>query len=162
MRKASISAIGVSVAVLALSVASGLAGIGPRLNGTFQMTATIQNNDIGIPPGTETTDVYTFRSSCGGTGGCAKVTLTRKSGTRNLKSTLTRKAPGVYKGTEGPAPYVCVDPIGAKGQFTGDHKITVTKAKKGKAKKIAGKLVIHITGCSETIEEVSLRGRLTQ
>jgi len=38
----------------------------------------------------------------------------------------------------------------------------VTKSKKGLAKKVSGKTVIHITGCTETIEEVTLRGKLTQ
>jgi hypothetical protein len=147
--------------LLALAVASlGAAGSGPRLNGTFEMTGKVGDNDIGVPVGTETTDTYVFKSTCGGTGGCAKVTLTRKSGNRNVKSTLSRKAPGVYKGVEGPAPYVCVDPIGTKGQFTGSHKVTVTKAKKGKATKISDQLVIHITGCNETFEEGTMKGSL--
>ncbi|MFL5901479.1 MAG: hypothetical protein ACJ75S_09830 [Solirubrobacterales bacterium] len=103
-----------------------------------------------------------FKSTCGGKGGCAKVGLTRESGGRDVKSTLHKTAPGVYKGNEGPEPYICVNPIGAKGEFTGEHKITVTKSQKGRAKKISGKTVIHLTGCTETIEEVSLRGKLTQ
>ena len=147
--------------LLALTAASlGVAGGGPRLNGTFEMTGKVGDNDIGVPIGTATTDTYVFKSTCGGTGGCPKVSLTRKSGNRNLKSTLSRKAPGVYKGVEGPAPYVCVDPIGIKGQFTGSHKITVTKARKGKATKIADQLVIHITGCTETFEEGTMKGSL--
>jgi hypothetical protein len=161
MRKAMIT-VGITSLLVLVAATGGMEGSGPRLNGTFQVTATILGNDIGIPAGTETTDVYVFKSTCGGTGGCAKVGLTRKSGNRNVKSTLSRSAPGVYKGTEGPEPYTCVSPIGNKGQFTGDHKITVTKAKNGKAKKITGKLVIHITGCDETVEEASLRGKLTQ
>jgi hypothetical protein len=154
------------VAIGALALAAAVAGAvqaasGPRLNGSFTMTVTILGNDIGIPPGSVTTDVYVFKSTCP-KGGCAKVGLTRESGDRHVKSTLNRTAPGVYKGIEGPEPYVCVTPIGAKGEFTGEHKITVTKSQKGKAKKISGKTVIHITGCTETIEEVSLRGKLTQ
>ena len=160
MRKAMFTAVAMSV--LVLSAASSLAGSGPRLNGKFEMTGKVGANDIGIPVGTETSDVYTFKSTCGGTGGCAKVALTRKSGGRNIKSTLKKKAPGVYKGVEGPAPYVCVDPIGTKGQFTGKHKVTVTKAKKGKATKIADKLVIHITGCNETFEEGTMKGTLAR
>ena len=38
----------------------------------------------------------------------------------------------------------------------------MTKAKKGLAKKISVKTVIHITGCTETIEEASLMGKLAQ
>src|SRR3954453_20191247 len=129
-------------------------GPGPRLDGSFRMTATIMGNDIGIEPGAVTTDVYVFKSTCGGKGGCAKVGLRRESGDRDVKSTLHRTAPGVYKGTEGPEPYTCIKPLGDPGQFTGDHKITVTKSKNGRARKVTGRLVIHITGCSETYEEV--------
>jgi len=152
----------VVAALLTVAVASALAkGAPPRLDGKFRVTATIGANDIGIPAGTVTTDEYVFKSTCP-KGACAKVKLTRKSGGRNVKSTLKKTAPGVYKGTEGPEPYVCVNPIGKKGEFTGDHKITVTKkAKDGLAKKISGKLVIHITGCVETIEEVKLTGKLS-
>jgi hypothetical protein len=155
----------VSFAV-ALALAAGVAVLaqaasGPRLNGSFKVTATILSNDIGIPPGSVTSDVYVFKSTCR-KGSCAKVGLTRESGGRDVKSTLHRTAPGVYKGNEGPEPYVCVNPIGAKGEFTGEHKIKVTKSRKGRATKISGKTVIHISGCVETIEEVTLRGKLTQ
>jgi hypothetical protein len=161
MRKPIAVAVGTAL-VLVVMAATVQAGKGPRLNGSFRMTATILSNDIGIPPGTETTDVYAFKSTCGGKGSCAKVGLTREAGGRNIKSTLQRTSPTVYKGIEGPAPYICVKPIGTPGTFTGEHKVTVTKAVKGKATKISGKLVIHINGCTETIEEVSLRGKLTQ
>jgi hypothetical protein len=157
MRKATIVAAGMSVLML-LGAAASPAGSGPRLNGTFQVTGSVVDNDIGIPAGSEINDVFVFKSSCGGTGGCAKVALTRKSGGRNVKSTLTRKAPGVYKGTEGPEPYVCVDPIGTAGKFTGDDTVTITKAKNGIAKKISGKLVSHLAGCEETFEEVTFQG----
>ncbi len=152
--------------VVALVLAAGVAVLaqaasGPRLNGSFKVTATILSNDIGIPPGSVTSDVYVFKSTCR-KGSCAKVGLTRESGGRDVKSTLHRTAPGVYKGNEGPEPYVCVNPIGAKGEFTGEHKIKVTKSRKGRVTKISGKTVIHISGCTETIEEVTLRGKLTQ
>jgi len=152
--------------VVVLVFAAGVAVLaqaasGPRLNGSFKVTATILSNDIGIPPGSVTSDVYVFKSACR-KGSCAKVGLTRESGGRDVKSTLHRTAPGVYKGNEGPEPYVCVNPIGTKGEFTGEHKIKVTKARKGRATKISGKTVIHISGCIETIEEVTLRGKLTQ
>jgi hypothetical protein len=161
MRKLTLAAVGGALLLIAV-VSSGVASGGPRLDGSFKVTATILNNDIGIPSGTVTSDVYAFKSTCGGSGGCAKVKLTRSSGGRNVKSTLRRTAPGVYEGTEGPELYTCVKPLGAAGQFTGEHKITVTKAKNGLAKKISGKTVIHITGCTETIEEVALKGKLSQ
>ncbi|MEK6252311.1 MAG: hypothetical protein AABM43_10280 [Actinomycetota bacterium] len=123
------------------------------------MTATIQGNDIGIPPGTNTTDAYKFKSTCG-SGACSRVGLIRKSGGRNVKSTLHKTAPGVYKGTEGPEPYTCVTPRDAPGQFTGDHKIKVTKSADGLAKKISERTQIHITDCTETFENVSLKGKL--
>lgn len=161
MRKLTIAA--AAAALLLVAFASTVeAGKGPRLNGSFKVTATILRNDIGIPEGSVTSDTYVFKSTCGGTGACSKVGLTRESGDRNVKSTLKKTAPSVYKGNEGPEPYTCVKPIGAPGEFTGEHKITVTKSKNGKATKITGKTVIHITGCTETIEEVSLRGKLTQ
>jgi hypothetical protein len=140
-------------------VAVAMAGGGPRLNGTFDAAVTIQGNDIGIPAGTKTTDTYVFKSTCK-SGACAKVKLTRKAGGRNVKSTLKKTAPGVYKGTEGPEPYTCVKPLGAPGQFTGDHTIKVTKAKNGLATKISGTTAIHITGCTETYENVALKGKL--
>ena len=161
MRKLTIAVVAGAVLLVA-AAASGKGNAGPRLDGSFRMGATILSNDIGIPPGTVTADTYVFKSACGGKAGCAKVGLTRESGERDVKSTLTRTAPGVYKGNEGPEPYVCVKPIGTPGQFTGEHKITVTKAKDGRATKVSGKLVIHITGCTETIEEVSLKGKLVQ
>jgi hypothetical protein len=160
MRRLPIATIGV-LALVAAVAAVVQAASGPRLNGSFRVTATILSNDIGIPPGSVTTDVYVFKSTCG-KGGCAKVGLIRESGGRDIKSTLHKTAPGVYKGNEGPEPYICVNPIGAKGEFTGEHKITVTKSRKGLAKKISGKTAIHITGCTETVEEVTLKGKLTQ
>jgi hypothetical protein len=161
MRKLLIATIGVLVLVAA-AVAVVQAASGPRLNGSFRLTATILSNDIGIPPGSVTTDAYVFKSTCGGKGGCSKVGLARESGGRDIKSTLHKTAPGVYKGNEGPEPYICVNPIGDKGEFTGEHKVTVTKSQKGLARKISVKTVIHITGCTETIEEVRLKGKLTQ
>ena len=151
----------VLAALFVVAVASALAkGAPPRLDGTFAVIGTIKGNDIGIAPGTLGADVYKFKSTCG-KGSCAKVKLTRKAGGREIKSTLHKTAPGVYEGTEGPAPYVCVNPLGGKGEFTGDHKIKVTrKSKAGLAKKISGTTVIHITGCTETFEEVSLQGKL--
>jgi hypothetical protein len=160
MRRTWIAVVGALALVVAASAVVQAAS-GPRLDGSFRVTATILSNDIGIPPGSVTADTYVFKSTCP-KGPCAKVGLTRESGGRDVKSTLHKAAPGVYKGNEGPEPYVCVNPIGDKGQFTGEHKITVTKASKGLAKKITGKTVIHISGCVETIEEVSLRGKLTQ
>jgi len=160
MRKLMVAAVGATLLLAAVASAKQASG-GPRLDGSFRMTATILSNDIGIPPGTVTTDVYVFKSTCK-SGGCGSVGLTRESGGRDVKSTLKKQSPGVYKGNEGPEPYVCVKPLGEKGQFTGEHKITVTKTKNGRAQKVSGKTVIHITGCTETIEEVSLRGKLTQ
>ena len=111
-----------------------------------------------------TTETYTFKAPCG-QGACSKVGLTRAYGGKNLKSTLRRTGSGVYKGTEGPEPYVCLNPIGTPGKFTGEHTVKVVPVKlpNGKpsptAKKITDKLVIQFTGCKETIEEVSLTGK---
>jgi hypothetical protein len=157
MRKSIAAAAGVILLVVAM-VGVGQAAGGPRLSGSFNVTMTIGGNDIGIPPGTVGTDVYTFKSTCGA-GACSKVTLTRKSGGRNFKSTLKKTALGLYKGTEGPFAYTCVKPLGAPGQFTADHKVKVTKSENGLAKKISGEIKIHITGCTETFENGTLSGK---
>jgi hypothetical protein len=157
MRKLTVVATGVALLAVA-TTGLAQAGSGPRLNGSFNVTGTVEGNDIGVPAGTITTETYVFKSTCG-SGGCAKVALTRKSAGRTVKSTLKRTAPGVYKGTEGPSPYTCVKPLGSPGQFTADHKITVTKAKKGLATKIAGEIKVHITGCTETFENAKLTGK---
>jgi hypothetical protein len=158
MQKLTIGVAGAALLLVAMAGAVAANG-GPRLEGKFNVTATIQGNDIGIAPGTKTTDVYTFKSTCG-SGACAKVKLTRKSGTRNVKSTLHQTAPGTYEGTEGPQPYTCVTPLGTPGQFTADHKIKVTKSQNGLAKNISGTTEVHITGCTETFEKVKLTGKL--
>src|SRR4051812_17113715 len=98
----------------------------PRLDGGFKVTETIGVNDVGIPAETVTADEYVFKSACA-KGACATVKLTRKSGGRNVKSTLKKVGAGVYEGKEGPEPYTCVRPLGTKGEFTGEQKITVTK-----------------------------------
>src|SRR5882672_9666549 len=95
--------------LLAVVAVAGLAAVGPRLDGTFKVTGTVQDSDFvpPVPAGTKITDTYKFVATCG-SGECAKVKLTRSSGGRNVKSTLKRVKPGVYKGNEGPAPYTCV------------------------------------------------------
>ncbi|MEX0993238.1 MAG: hypothetical protein WDZ37_04500 [Solirubrobacterales bacterium] len=150
----------ISGTALLLTVAgTGEAGSGPRLNGSFKVTATITGDDYSIPLPAKTTDTYKFKSTCA-SGACATVALDRASGTRHVKSTLQKTASGVYQGTEGPDPYTCVKPIGAAGQFTADHEIKVTKSKRGKATKISGETKVHITGCAETFENVKLKGKL--
>jgi hypothetical protein len=158
MRKLVTAAAGAAL-LLVVVTGVGSASGGPRLDGSFNVTGTMQGDDIGIPAGTNSTDTYTFKSTCG-SGACAKVKLTRASGGRNVKSTLKKTAPGVYKGTEGPEPYTCVKPLGAPGQFTGDHTIKVTKSKNGLATQISGTTAIHITGCTETFENVALKGKI--
>jgi hypothetical protein len=158
VRKLVISVTGV---VLLGAVVAGvsLAAGGARLNGKFDVSSVIGQNDIGVPQGQKNPDTYTFKAGCK-KGTCKSVTLTRASGTRNIKSTLTRNKKGVYVGTEGPVPYTCVKPIGNPGTFTGDHTIKITKSKKGKATKISGTGAIHIKGCTETIEKFTLTGTL--
>jgi hypothetical protein len=158
MQKPTIVALGAALLLLAMA-SMGEAGSGPRLQGTFGVTGSVTGNDIGVPPGTVTSETYTFKSSCPA-GGCAKVTLTRKSASRKIKSTLKKVGPGVYKGNEGPSPYVCVNPIGTPGQFTAEHKIKVTKSAGGQATRISGEIKTHITGCTETFENAKISGKL--
>jgi hypothetical protein len=123
------------------------AGSGPRLDGKFNVDATIKGNDFGIAEGTETTDVFKFTSTCE-SGGCKKVKLDRKGGTANAhyKSTLRKESKGVYEGTEGPNPYSC--PGSDDATFTAKHHIEVTKARHGKAKKFKGTTKYKIQDCS--------------
>ena len=156
MRKLLVSVTGV---VLLMAVVAGvtLASGAVKLNGTFDVSATVKANDVGVPPGTKLKDTYTFKCK---SKSCSKVTLTRTSGTRNIKSTLKKNKKGVYVGTEGPVAYTCINPIGTPGKFTSDHTIKVTKSKAGKATKISGTTATHITGCKETHETVQLSGKL--
>ena len=71
MRRLMVLAVGATVLLVAGASASPTSK-GPRLDGSFRMTATILSNDIGIPPGTVTADTYVFKSTCP-KGGCAKV-----------------------------------------------------------------------------------------
>jgi hypothetical protein len=158
MRRSTIAALGAALLLVSM-VSPGQAGSGPRLQGTFSVTGVVGANDIGVPAGAATNETYTFKSSCG-SGGCPTVTLTRKSASRKIKSTLKKVAPGVYKGKEGPSPYVCVDPIGTPGQFTADHRIKVTKSAGGLATRISGEIKAHITGCKETFETATIKGKL--
>lgn len=158
MRKLFIFSAGLGLLIAAVAGVSLAAG-GAKLNGKFDVTQTIGANDIGIPNGQKAQDTYTFKSTCK-SGACKTVTLTRKSGARNVKSTLTRNKKGVYVGSEGPAAYTCVNPIGTPGTFTGDHTVKVTKSKKGKATRISGTLVTHIKGCTETTESAKISGTL--
>ena len=124
------------------------AGGGPRLAGKFQVDATIKGNDFKIPQGTVTEDVYRFKSPCD-EGGCRKVKLDRKGGSveHHYKSTLRKESKGVYKGTEGPYEYACNVQGGENATFIAKHRIEVTKARNGKARKIAGKTDIEIEDC---------------
>jgi hypothetical protein len=159
MRKLMITTTLAGLLLAAIAVA-GLAAVGPRLDGTFNVTGTVQDSDFvpAVPPGTKITDTYKFVSTCG-SGECAKVKLTRTSGGRNVKSTLKRLKPGVYKGKEGPAPYTCVAPIGNPGQFTGVNKVKVTKSSNGRATKFTGTSKIKFTGCTETFENSKVTGK---
>ena len=53
-------------------------------------------------------DVFKFTASCKAPKACAKIKLDRDGGDHShYRSTLTKTAAGVYKGTEGPFPYKC-------------------------------------------------------
>jgi len=69
----------VVAALFAMLASVGTAGSGPRLDGKFQVDATIKDNDFGIPQGTVTKDIFRFKSPCE-SGGCKKVKLDRKGG----------------------------------------------------------------------------------
>ena len=158
MRKVMIATAGAAV-LLAVFASMGSAGAGPQLKGSFDVTGTVKDSDYGpaVPPGTKTTDAYSFKCA---SGSCAKVKLNRDAGGRHFKSTLHKTGSGRYKGTEGPEPYTCVDPLGDPGQFTATHTIKVTKAANGHATKFSGQIKVVITGCTETFENAEVKGKL--
>jgi hypothetical protein len=151
------------VAGLLLVVPTVMAAGGPRLAGTFDVVATIHENDFNpgpIPDGTTTKDVFKFTASCKAPKACAKIKLDRDGGDHShYKSTLTKTAPGVYKGTEGPFPYTCGN--NANATFTAKHVIRVTKAKNRRAKRISGTSKVTIANCPfATFVNYTLKGTL--
>ena len=145
-----------SLAIMAPAV---LAGAGPRLAGTFDVTGTIKDNDFGIPPDTKTPDVFKFTSKCK-SGGCKRVKLDRDGGDHShYKSTLQKVKRGVYRGTEGPYPYKCPD--NANSTFTAQHTVRVSKTKNGKATAFTGSSKVKIANCDfASFVNYSLSGKL--
>lgn len=161
MRKLTVAL--VVVALMAVAVPVVMATGGPRLAGTFNVVATIHENDFNpgpIPDGTTTKDVFKFTAPCRAPKACAKIKLDRDGGDHShYKSTLTKTAPGVYKGTEGPFPYKCGnDP---NSTFTAKHVIRVTKARNGRARRIGGTSKVTIANCRfATYVNYTLKGTL--
>lgn len=145
--------------LIAVAAPAVMAGAGPRLHGSFNTVGTIKGNDLGVPAGTKTDDVFKFTSRCKA-GACAKIKLDRDGGDNShYKSTLRKTRPGVYKGTEGPEPYTCLD--NDEATFTAKHTIKVTRARNGKATAIGGTTNIKIAGCSAgTFVNYTLKGKL--
>ena len=142
-------------------VAVSLAADDVRLTGTFKVAGTVTSTDItGLSPGDKTKDVYEFKPTCNH-GVCDNVKLTRDRGSApDVKSTVKRIKPGVYKGTEGPEPYTCLSPFGDPGTFTGVNEIKITDSSHGKPTKISGTSKIKLHGCDETFENTSIKGTL--
>ena len=124
-----------------------MAAVGGRLEGKYNVDATIKGNDFGVAEGTVATDVFRFKSPCD-EGPCRKVKLDRQGGTANAhyKSTLRKESKGVYEGTEGPNLYEC--PGSPDATFTAKHHIEITKARNGKARKFTGTTKYKIQDCS--------------
>ena len=155
--------VAVTTLVLAFAVFSYFASAagGPHLDGKFKVTETVGDNDYTpqIPEGSKIEETFIFNATCN-SGACRKVKLTRKGSTRRVKSTLHKVRKGVYKGTEGPENYVCVNPLGDPGTFTNDIKVRVTKTVDGDATKIAGNMHVELQGCDETFEDSKFTGKL--
>jgi hypothetical protein len=164
-KEARVRRLGILIAVagvFAMLASVVTAGSGPRLNGKFQVDATIKGNDFGIPQGTVTKDIFRFDSPCD-SGGCKKVKLDRKGGSveHHYKSTLHKESKGVYKGTEGPYKFECDIPGGQNATFIAKHTIEVTKVKNGKAKKFEGKSNVEVDGCpAGSFIKYALKGAL--
>jgi hypothetical protein len=156
-------ALGLVAAFLAVTAPTVIAAGGPRLAGTFDVVGTIHENDFNpgpIPDGTTTKDVFKFTASCKAPKACAKIKLDRDGGDHShYKSTLSKTAAGVYKGTEGPFPYTCGN--NADATFTAKHVIRVTKAKNRRAKRIGGTSKVTIANCAfATFVNYTLKGTL--
>ena len=152
---------------LALAVAAFVAVMAPaafalvkaRIAGTYDVDATFQQNDLGVPAGTKSKDVWKF-TKCR-RAGCKTVNLDRQGGTANAhyKSTLHKVSKGVYKGTEGPFPYKC--PQSPNSTFTAANTVRLTKAKHGKATAWKGTEKVKVKNCSFlTFVNYSLVGKL--
>ena len=159
MRKLTLALVALALAA-AVTASAVLAAGGPRLAGTFNVVATIHENDLGVADGTTTKDVFKFTASCKAPKACAKIKLDRDGGKhQHYKSTLTKTAPGVYKGTEGPYPFTCAGSPNAT--FVAKHVIRVTKAQSGKAKRIGGTSKVTVANCSfYTFINYTLKGTL--
>jgi hypothetical protein len=134
-----------AVAGLLVAAPVAVALVKARIAGTYDVDATIQQNDFGVPPGTKTSDVWKF-TKCR-RAGCRTVKLDRQGGTSNAhyKSTLHKVRKGVYKGTEGPYPYSC--PTNGNATFTAANTVRLTKAKDGKATEWKGTEKTKIQNC---------------
>jgi hypothetical protein len=160
VRKLALALVALALAVTAPVV---MAAGGPRLAGTFDVVGTIHENDFNpgpIPDGTTTKDVFKFTASCKAPRACGKIKLDRDGGDHShYKSTLTKTAAGVYKGTEGPFPYKCGNTPNAT--FTAKHVVKVTRARNRRAKRIGGTSKVTITNCQfATFVNYTLKGTL--
>lgn len=73
-----------------------------RWSGTYDVVGTIRNHDINPDAeGAEESRTHVVRSTCAGSRACPTIRVTRTSGTdKRYAYTLTRTAPGTYKGTK--------------------------------------------------------------
>ncbi len=151
----------VAIGVGALA-ATAYAAKNARLQGAFDVQATVIASDVPTePPGTTNSRTYKFTPLCH-KGPCAKVKLKREYGSfgRVATSKLHRTAPGVYEGTEAPRSVICTG--GATGSTESQLTVKITgKSKKdGRATKISGSLHFTITGCPvETYLDSTFSGK---
>lgn len=131
-----------SVPIAVLAAAMLLFGVGvnaeaatdARVTGSFDASVKILTGDGA---GTKVERTYRFKPLCR-KGVCNKVKFFRESaGGDTIKSILTRKRRGTYKGKKS-FPVTCTA-SGKKGTFTEKHWFEVVKATKGKAVKLEGK-----------------------
>lgn len=137
--------IGAGLAMFAMLAVTASAATNGKLTGTFAVTEEAQSSNSGIPVGTQIDRVYKFTcqdSRC-------NTSLFKRPGPsgRVFTSFLTKSAPGVYDGVEGPEEVDCGD--GSTGQQTVTHHVEILRVNdKRNATKIKGASDYETPGCS--------------
>ncbi|HYH59156.1 MAG TPA: hypothetical protein VD790_08035 [Thermoleophilaceae bacterium] len=145
MKRLALTTASISVLLLVASTATG--AVNARLQGAFQVTATVTKSD-STEPGTQVERTYKFKPLCD-QGVCEKVRISRESSTGVfVKTVLKKTSKGTYKGKEVQKKPVCADGSKAESR-TGDIVAKIVKQDGGKATKVKGTVKLDTKGCPE-------------
>jgi hypothetical protein len=158
-----ITILGITILTVGGSAAVTLAATDARLGGDFKMRGQIISSRgfIDQKAGDSVTRIYKFRPRCA-TGVC-NVTFRRQRGDGSfLKSIAQRVDPGVYKAVDR-ARSDCISGGRVVGHttVTTRTKITIKRAREGKATRIAASLLVtapKAPGCVSRRQTASLTG----